>query len=70
VKNIPNGHKTYQVSSKWTKWPQNRPNGHKIDQHLQLQEPPKFTQIFLASKYAIWQPWLKIIFIIFFAVEA
>jgi hypothetical protein len=30
---------------KYTKWPQNRPNGHKIDHHLPLQYPPKFTQI-------------------------
>jgi hypothetical protein len=31
--------------------------GHKIYQHLQLQDPPKFTQIrIFGLKYAIWQP--------------
>jgi hypothetical protein len=33
LQNIPNGHKI------------GRPNDHKIDQHLPLQDPPKFTQI-------------------------
>jgi hypothetical protein len=27
------------------KWPQNIPNGHKIQQHLPSKGPPKFTQI-------------------------
>jgi hypothetical protein len=31
-KNTPNGHKTYQMTAKYTKWPQNLPNGHKIYQ--------------------------------------
>jgi hypothetical protein len=30
--NIPNGHKTYQMATKHTKWPQNIPNGHKTYQ--------------------------------------
>jgi hypothetical protein len=30
---------------KYIKWPKNRPNVHKIYQHLLLQGPPKFTQI-------------------------
>jgi hypothetical protein len=43
----------YQMAVKYTKWPWNMPNGHKIgrpngqkiDQHLPLQDPLKFTQI-------------------------
>jgi hypothetical protein len=43
----------YTITIKYTKWPQNIPNGRTIDQiavkyvdqYLQLQEPPKFTQI-------------------------
>jgi hypothetical protein len=35
---IPNNHKH-------TIWLQNLPNGHKIYQQLQIQDPPKFTQI-------------------------
>jgi hypothetical protein len=30
---------------KYTKLPQHAPNGHKIYQHLPLQDPPKFNQI-------------------------
>jgi hypothetical protein len=30
-----------------TKWHENRPNGNKIYQHLPLQDPPKFTQIWI-----------------------
>jgi hypothetical protein len=37
-KNIPNDHKN-------PKCPQNRPNGHKICQHIPLQDPTKFSQI-------------------------
>jgi hypothetical protein len=33
------------MATKYTKWPQSRPNGRKIFQHLPLQDPPKFTQI-------------------------
>jgi hypothetical protein len=43
--NIPKWEKLQQVTFKYTKWPQNIPNGHKIYQHLSLQDPPKFTQI-------------------------
>jgi hypothetical protein len=35
---MPDGNKIYQSTV-------NRPNVHKIYQHLPLQEPPKFTQI-------------------------
>jgi DNA gyrase/topoisomerase IV subunit A len=56
--NITNNHKIYQMAAKYIKWPyNNRPNGHKIDQHLPLQEPPKCTQIGkFGLKNAIWQP--------------
>jgi hypothetical protein len=33
------------MTTKYTKWQKYRPNGLKIYQHLQLQDPPKFTQI-------------------------
>jgi hypothetical protein len=42
-KNIPIDHKIYQIAVKYTNWPQSRPNGQKIYQHLPLQDPPKFT---------------------------
>jgi hypothetical protein len=52
---VPNGHKIYPMPAKYTKWPQNITNGHKIGipidrkiyQNLQWQDPPKFTQIVL-----------------------
>jgi hypothetical protein len=47
-KNVPNDHKVYQIATKYTKLPQNRPNGRKIsqiDQHLPLQDRPKSTQV-------------------------
>jgi hypothetical protein len=31
-KDIPNGHKIFQMVTKYTKWSQNIPNGHKIYQ--------------------------------------
>jgi hypothetical protein len=31
-KNIPNGHKIYQMGTKYSKWAQNIANGHKIYQ--------------------------------------
>jgi hypothetical protein len=31
--------------TKYTKRPENKPNCHKIYQHLALHDPPKFTQI-------------------------
>jgi hypothetical protein len=42
-------HKTVENIStkkaiKYVKWLENRPNGHKIYQHLSLQDPPKLTQ--------------------------
>jgi hypothetical protein len=36
--------KIYQKPIKYSKWPQNIPNGHKISQHLLLQDPPKFSK--------------------------
>jgi hypothetical protein len=41
-KNIPSDNKISQIATKWT---ENLPNGHKIYQHLPLQDTPKFTQI-------------------------
>jgi hypothetical protein len=44
--------KTYQITIKYTKWPENIPNGRKIYpmavkivQYLPVQVPPNFTQI-------------------------
>jgi hypothetical protein len=52
--NIPNGRKMYQMAAKYTKWPQNIPNcrqigqmAPKINQHLPLKDPTKFTQIWI-----------------------
>jgi hypothetical protein len=42
---IPTRGKIYQITTNYTKWPKNRPNGHKIYQHVPKQDPPKFTQI-------------------------
>jgi hypothetical protein len=51
LQNISNGNKIYQIAVK-------RPKGQKIDQHLPLQDPSKFTQIGTSGgKYTIWQPW-------------
>jgi hypothetical protein len=33
------------MAIKYFQWPYNRPNGHKLNQHFPLQDPPKFTQI-------------------------
>jgi hypothetical protein len=33
------------MAIKYAKWPENWSNGHKIYKHLQLLDPPKFTQI-------------------------
>jgi hypothetical protein len=41
AKNRPNNH----MATKYTKWTKNRPNSHKRDQHLPLQDPPKFTKL-------------------------
>jgi hypothetical protein len=43
--NIPKYYKIFQIVIKYTKWPENIPNGHKIYQHLPLQDPSKFTPI-------------------------
>jgi predicted secreted protein len=43
--NVQNNHKIFKMATKYTKWQLNRPKGHKIYQHLPLQDPPKFTQI-------------------------
>jgi protoporphyrinogen oxidase len=37
--NIPKREKIYQIATKYTKWPQNRPNGRKTYQYLPLQVP-------------------------------
>jgi hypothetical protein len=54
-----------QNRKKYTKWPQTRPNGRKVDQtaikhtdifhYKSLQNLPKLG--FLVLKYAIWRPW-------------
>jgi hypothetical protein len=49
--NAPKREKIHQIATNYTKYTQNIANGHKIHQiskkcqHLQLQDPPKFTQI-------------------------
>jgi hypothetical protein len=43
-KNQRNYYQIYQRAVKYFKWPYNRPNVHKIYNHLPLQDPPKFTQ--------------------------
>jgi hypothetical protein len=43
-KNIPNEPKIYQITMKYTKWPQNRPKGQKIYQHFPFQDHRKFTR--------------------------
>jgi hypothetical protein len=52
-KNIPRRGKIYKMTIKYTKRPDNRTNGHKIYQHLPLQDPPKFTQIRVLGLKAI-----------------
>jgi hypothetical protein len=44
-KNIPNKYKIDQIDKTCIKWPQNIPNGRKIDHHRPLQDPLKFTQV-------------------------
>jgi hypothetical protein len=43
--NIPKREKIFQKNRKYTKRPNNIQNEHEIYQHLPLQDPPKFTQI-------------------------
>jgi hypothetical protein len=45
--NIPKREKIYQITIKYTKWPQSIPNGHKIYQNIPSQVPPQFTQIII-----------------------
>jgi hypothetical protein len=62
-----NGENRYQITINYTKWPQNIPNGCKIDPMAikytnifyckTLQNLPKLG--FLFSKYTIWQPWSR-----------
>jgi hypothetical protein len=42
-KNIPNNHELYRMTIKYNK----RPSVHQIYHHLPLQDPPKFTQIWI-----------------------
>jgi hypothetical protein len=45
------------MAIKYTKWPYNIPNDHKIYQHFLFQGPPKFIQIgIFVWKQTIWQP--------------
>jgi hypothetical protein len=46
-KNIPNYRELYQMSIEYNKRPHNGPSVHKIYQHLPLQDPPKFSQIWI-----------------------
>jgi hypothetical protein len=46
-KNQPNCHKIYRMTIKNTKFAVKLPNGHEIHQHLPLQDPPKFTQMWI-----------------------
>jgi hypothetical protein len=70
-KNILNDHKIYQITTKYTKLPQNTnmwynipkwPENYQktinnIYQYLPLQDPPKFPRFgIFVSKYTIWQP--------------
>jgi hypothetical protein len=51
--------KNYQITLKFTTFPQNRPNRNEIGQHLPLQDPPKFTQFGnfrFENICTIWQP--------------
>jgi hypothetical protein len=47
TKNIPNNTKISQNVTKYTNWSQNRPNGHKIYQHVPSQDPSKYTKIWI-----------------------
>jgi hypothetical protein len=45
AKNIPINQEIYQMATKYNKFPKNR--GHKIYQPLPLQDPKRFTQIWI-----------------------
>jgi hypothetical protein len=65
---IPKRGKIYQITTKYTKWPQNITNGSKMDQMVikytkifrskTLQNLPKLG--FLVGKQTIWQPWAEV----------
>jgi hypothetical protein len=44
---MPNNLKKHKSAIKCTKWPKNIQNGYKMYEHLPLQDPPKFTQIWI-----------------------
>jgi hypothetical protein len=44
---IPKGEKIYQITTNYTKCPYNITKDRKMDQHLPVQDPPKFTQIWI-----------------------
>jgi hypothetical protein len=49
----------YQMTRKYTKWPQFIPNVCKIDRHLPLQVPSKIYRnwdFWFKNMYTIWQP--------------
>jgi hypothetical protein len=52
---IPKRRKIYQMTRKYYKWPQIIPNGRIKDQHLLLQDRPKFTQIGIFG-FKIYKP--------------
>jgi hypothetical protein len=58
--NIPNGHKIYQMATKYTKWSQNIPSGHKIYQMVTKytkwpQNIPNRHKIYqMTTKYTKW----------------
>jgi hypothetical protein len=58
-KNIPFGHKIYQMGKNIPIGHKKKQNVNKIYQHLPLQDPPKFTPIgiFGLKMNTIWQPW-------------
>jgi hypothetical protein len=53
IQNVPNGHKIYQISTKYSKWPLKYID---ISQSKTLQNLPKFE--FFVLKQTIRQPWL------------
>jgi hypothetical protein len=60
--NTPNEHNIHQSVLKYTKWPENWPNGHKICMPVSsIVRPSKIypNWDFWFEKYTIWQPWIK-----------
>jgi hypothetical protein len=68
-RNIPKRGKIYPMSTKYTKWSQNRQNGHKIYQHRPLQDPPKFTRIGIFGLKIYHLATLTCILTLFSAIE-